>query len=315
MVNPSIKYPDSLLKFLRKEELEIISKLFNNINLSTIDIEKELSKSIQPIGGFFQKQLSYNEILDKLLKKNNIEFNTLETIQTKEERILLYKFKKFLQNLSPEEKIKFENEVLKYSKEIGISKEQAISLNTISTLTIANLSGFGLYLMASTVVGGLTSILGITLPFVFYTSMSSALSVITGPIGWSIGLGYLVYSFRNDDFGSATNKIISFANSIKNQVTGNFEHTMLTVSFLASCRIILKEENKKRKESLVKQNHTLTNDIQNLKSENILLNAKLTEIEEKIKSNKNEIEVLDEKSFEIEVEIRKIDSFMNQTLK
>ncbi len=75
--------------------------------------------------------------------------------------------------------------------------------------------------MASTVVGGLTSILGITLPFAFYTSMSTVLAVVTGPIGWTIGLGYIAYSFRNDDFDSATNKIFSYAKSIKNKVTGN----------------------------------------------------------------------------------------------
>ena len=169
--------------------------------------------------------------------------------------------------------------------------------------------------MASTVVGGLTSILGITLPFVFYTSMSTVLSVITGPIGWTVGLGYIAYSFRNDDFDSATNKIFGYAKSIKNKVTGNIEHTMLTVSFIASCRIILKEENEKRKKSLEKQNQNLVKDIQNLKSENKELSTKLEEVQDKLSKNKIKIEVLDEKSFETEVEIRKINNFITQTLK
>ncbi|MDP2089478.1 MAG: hypothetical protein Q8J84_08775 [Flavobacteriaceae bacterium] len=314
MLNPSIKYPDSLLKFLRKEELEIISKLFHNTDLGLINIEKELSKSLLPANGLFQRQLTYNEILDKLIKKKNISSFSNDSIHQKEEKILLYKFKKILENLTPEEKIKFDKEVLKYSNEHGISKEQVLSINAISTLTIANLSGFGLYLMASTVVGGLTSVLGITLPFVFYTSMSSVLSIITGPVGWTVGLGYIAYSFRNDNFESASNKIYNYTKSIKNTVIGNVEHTMLAVSFIASCRIILKEENIKRKKSLEKQKTELDNQTKDLKLKNIELDKRLEELRENIAHNKIKIEEFNEKSFEIEVEIRKANNFINQTL-
>jgi uncharacterized protein YaaW (UPF0174 family) len=268
-----------------------------------------------PVGGFLQKQLVYDEILDKLLKKHNLNTFSTDTIQDKEEKILLYKFKKIIENLSPEEKIKFENEILKKSKEEGISNDQIISINTISALTIANLSGFGLYIMASTVVGGLTSILGITLPFAIYTGMSSVLSVITGPIGWTIGLGYIAYSFRNDNFDSATNKIFNYSKNIKNKIIGNVEHTMLAVSFLASSRIILMTENKKRKFSLETLKQNIINDIKDLKSSNIEIVKKIGELQESLSNNKIKLDDLEEKSFEIDVKIRKIDNFINQTLK
>lgn len=315
MINPSIKYPDSLLKFLQKEELETISKLFNVKDLSIINIEKELSKSLLPVNGLLQKQLTYNQVLDKLIKKKNLNINNADSIQQKEEKILLYKFKKFVDNLSPEEKARFEAEIQKYTKENGISKDQALSVGAISTLTIANLSGFGLYLMASTIVGGLTSILGITLPFVFYTSMSSVLSIITGPIGWTVGLGYIAYTFRNDNFESASSKIINYTTGVKNTVTGNVDHTMLAVSFITSCRIILKEENLKRKESFEKNRQNIDNQVKELKSNNLNLIRQIEESNSLLTKNKTEIENLQEKSFELEVEIRKINNFINQTSK
>lgn len=315
MINPSIKYPDSLLKFLQKEELEIIKKLFNVKDLSIINIERELSKSLLPVNGLLQKQLTYNQVLDKLIKKKNLNIDSTDTIQQKEEKILLYKFKKFVDNLSPEEKEKFETEIQKYAKENGIGKDQVLSVGAISTLAIANLSGFGLYLMASTIVGGLTSILGITLPFVFYTSMSSVLSIITGPIGWTVGLGYIAYTFRNDNFESASSKIINYTTGVKNIVIGNVDHTMLAVSFITSCRIILKEENIKRRESFEKNKQNLNNQVKDLKSNNLDLIKQIEESKNILDRNKTEIENLEEKSFELEVEIRKINNFINQTSK
>jgi hypothetical protein len=315
MINPSIKYPDSLLKFLQKEELEIIKKLFNVKDLSIINIERELSKSLLPVNGLLQKQLTYNQVLDKLIRKKNLIIDSTDTIQQKEEKILLYKFKKFVDNLSPEEKEKFETEIQKYTKENGISKDQALSVGAISTLTIANLSGFGLYLMASTIVGGLTSILGITLPFVFYTSMSSVLSIITGPVGWTVGLGYIAYTFRNDNFESASSKIMNYTAGVKNTVIGNVDHTMLAVSFITSSRIILKEENIKRRESFEKNKQNLNNKVKDLKSNNLDLIKQIEESKNILARNKTEIENLEEKSFELEVEIRKINNFINQTSK
>ena len=38
--------------------------------------------------------------------------------------------------------------------------------------------------MASTVLGGLTSALGITLPFAVYMGMSQMIALAIGPVGW-----------------------------------------------------------------------------------------------------------------------------------
>ncbi len=51
-------------------------------------------------------------------------------------------------------------------------------------MTLAQLSGFQIYVLATTVVGALTSALGITLPFIIYTTLTRALGFVIGPIGW-----------------------------------------------------------------------------------------------------------------------------------
>jgi uncharacterized protein YaaW (UPF0174 family) len=52
-------------------------------------------------------------------------------------------------------------------------------------LTAAKLSGFGVYLLASTGLSAATAAVGVTLPFAAYTTMSSGIAVATGPIGWT----------------------------------------------------------------------------------------------------------------------------------
>jgi uncharacterized protein YaaW (UPF0174 family) len=53
-------------------------------------------------------------------------------------------------------------------------------------IVLARLSGFQIYILTTTAVGALTSALGITLPFVVYTTVTRGLSIILGPIGWML---------------------------------------------------------------------------------------------------------------------------------
>ena len=50
----------------------------------------------------------------------------------------------------------------------------------------AKLGGFLTYTMATSLIGGLTSVLGVSLPFAFYTTLTSTMSVLMGPLGVSL---------------------------------------------------------------------------------------------------------------------------------
>lgn len=61
----------------------------------------------------------------------------------------------------------------------------------LGALSVAQASGFGVYLLATTLLGTMTSVLGITLPFAIYTGLTSAIAVIIGPVGWA-ALGFSI---------------------------------------------------------------------------------------------------------------------------
>lgn len=198
---------------------------------------------------------------------------------------------------------KFQEELKTFASKNGIDASQIKSLTTIGTLAGANFAGFGLYVMASTVVGGITSAIGLTLPFAVYTGMSSVLSVITGPVGWIAGLGYLAYTFRNDNLESAQNKLKGSFEAIKGLVMGNLEHSEIIVSQICSYRILLLKENEtkleenklqlKSVEEKLSTSKELKNNLQNqIKG----LNYHLSEVN-------NELSKLNEKSTSLTQEI------------
>lgn len=57
-------------------------------------------------------------------------------------------------------------------------------------LAIVEISGFGAYIALTTIVHAIfTTVLGITLPFAAYTTLTSTLAFLTGPIGWIAVIG------------------------------------------------------------------------------------------------------------------------------
>jgi uncharacterized protein YaaW (UPF0174 family) len=67
-------------------------------------------------------------------------------------------------------------------------------------MVAARMSGFGVYLMASTVLGGLTSALGLTLPFAVYMGMSQAIALVLGPVGWAALAGGVVWTLNQPNW-------------------------------------------------------------------------------------------------------------------
>lgn len=93
-------------------------------------------------------------------------------------------FSEFFHKL-PEEK---QRELLDKVNGATQGKDFSAELVTASSLTLAKLSGFQVYLLATTTLGALTGVLGITLPFAVYTTLTSAIAVAISPIGW-VALG------------------------------------------------------------------------------------------------------------------------------
>lgn len=64
----------------------------------------------------------------------------------------------------------------------------------------AKMSGFGVYMLASTVLGGLTGALGISLPFAVYMGVSQTIALVLGPVGWAALAGGILFSFNQPNW-------------------------------------------------------------------------------------------------------------------
>lgn len=74
--------------------------------------------------------------------------------------------------------------------------------------TVAEISGFGAYLLASTVLGSLTNVLGITLPFAVYTGMSQMIALILEPVGWTTLAGGILFTLNQPNWNRLTLAVV-----------------------------------------------------------------------------------------------------------
>ena len=75
----------------------------------------------------------------------------------------------------------------KYGRTLGTE------ISGFAALSAAQISGFGVYLLGSTVLGAINGALGLGLGFGVFTGLSSLISVVIGPLGWSaLGLAAIM---------------------------------------------------------------------------------------------------------------------------
>ena len=98
-----------------------------------------------------------------------------------------------------------------------LAKNQTRSSGGLMTATgglvLANLSGFGLYVAASSSLAAITSAVGLTLPFAVYTGMSSLLATVTGPLGWAALAVVAVVKFGGAEYKKTVPGVIAVASS------------------------------------------------------------------------------------------------------
>lgn len=78
-------------------------------------------------------------------------------------------------------------------------------------LVAANLTGFGLYVAASSTLAAVTGAIGLTLPFAAYAGMSSVLATITGPVGWAVLAAWAVVKLGGADYKRTVPGVIAIA--------------------------------------------------------------------------------------------------------
>jgi len=140
---------------------------------------------------------TYKEILimtaDKMGISNKGSVNQLEA------KISQKAFNQFIERLSEKEKEELERELIKtidVLKIEGLSREDKILAagEILPSLAKVRLSSFSIYLASTTALSAISSGIGLTLPFVIYASLSRAIGVAIGPVGWILGGVFVLWS-------------------------------------------------------------------------------------------------------------------------
>lgn len=177
------QFRSNLIKKLGESNTDTISD--DMLSAKVIDVaskafKKEIEEELTPAQ---KADAIYHRYNEKLLAQAQKAYNDATTEQKEK---LEKQLDKDIANMSTEQ-------IQELQKALGVDKITGSTLSSMikttagtTTLMLAlDASGFGAYVALTTIMHAIfTTILGITLPFAAYTTATSTLAFITGPIGW-----------------------------------------------------------------------------------------------------------------------------------
>jgi uncharacterized protein YaaW (UPF0174 family)/putative component of toxin-antitoxin plasmid stabilization module len=130
---------------------------------------------------------SYDQIVADVAEQVGVPASPSISTAEIESKLLQKLWKDTLSGLSFEQREELQAKVEAAAAQYGTSvKKEMVGF---AGLAAAQMSGFGVYVMGSTLLGALNSALGMGLGFGAFTGLSSAISIMIGPVGWAaIGL-------------------------------------------------------------------------------------------------------------------------------
>ena len=169
---------------------------------NTTAIVAEIEKKSQSVfGSWFGPERTYHEIVCQVADKLDIWYIRSETTAEVEVRIARKVLQTMWEKMTPAQRQQMEeqlSDVVQQLDDKGIRLAQSSGLFTL--LLAGKLSGFGIYLLASTSLGAITGTLGVALPFAVYTTMSSMIAVVLGPVGWSAAALFAIWKLTGPDY-------------------------------------------------------------------------------------------------------------------
>ncbi|HYH00648.1 MAG TPA: hypothetical protein VD837_16065 [Terriglobales bacterium] len=156
------------------------------------DNRNKLEDEFCTVGSWtFGSTKSYNQIVRDLADKIQVRYEAGADTEAVERAIVAKLWNDAVTKLTPAQfaALKLHAEALaeKYGTTLG--KE----MTGFAALGAAQMSGFGVYLLGSTLLGAINGALGLGLGFGAFTGLSSLISTVIGPIGWAtLGLFTIV---------------------------------------------------------------------------------------------------------------------------
>lgn len=201
--------PDLLLLSSTLQERNNLAAI---LGMSTSTTPAELMQSLRKAGShtvisWIRKgHVEYAEVVSDVARKMQVETVPQGALASIERQIVAAAFQKALASATAEQR----DAML-----AALAREQGTTVKTLvgasGVLVAANLTGFGLYVAASTMLGAMTGALGVALPFAVYTGMSGVIATLTGPVGWAMLAGWAVYRFGSADYKKTVPGVIAVA--------------------------------------------------------------------------------------------------------
>ena len=147
---------------------------------------------------------SYSDLIDGLLTRLKINKKDV-SLEVKEEFICQAVIAEALVRMSPEQRQRVFHEKFDLGEfmEQSDSTQNSLSgvMKTLGAISLANAAGFSLYTSSTMALSFVSSMMSITLPFSVYTTMTTAISVIVGPAGWTALGGIVAWKLTSTDWG------------------------------------------------------------------------------------------------------------------
>lgn len=153
--------------------------------------------------------------MQSVARQLEIEADNGDSVEFLECEIVKKLFETMWKKLTPKQREDLRSEM---EKAMG-AESGAFAFKTSAALfaaiTAANLTGFGIYILSTTVLGALTGAIGITLPFVFYTALTRSISILTGPVGVAIATAFSLCQLTGPNW-KRTTMAIAYISMLRN---------------------------------------------------------------------------------------------------
>ena len=143
-------------------------------------IEREITR----LGSWsFGEDKNYREIVRDLAKKMGVSIKPADTLEQVERLLIVKIWNDAVSKLTPEQTEELKERAQQIASDYG--KSLGKEMTGFAALTAAQMSGFGIYMLGSTLLGAVNGALGLGLSFGVFTGLSSLISTVIGPIGWA----------------------------------------------------------------------------------------------------------------------------------
>lgn len=143
-------------------------------------VEREITR----LGSWsFGEDKSYDEIVRDLAKKMGVSTKPADTLEEVERSLIVKIWNDAVSKLTPEQTEELKERAQQIASDYG--KSLGKEMTGFAALTAAQMSGFGIYMLGSTLLGAVNGALGLGLGFGVFTGLSSLISTVIGPIGWA----------------------------------------------------------------------------------------------------------------------------------